>query len=103
MIADERELYELLGDEVVVDGITYRKRPYVVPGTFCWDGGPVGGIVSINWLNSVKKIVDQRNPWKGGVYSCKTFERAAICSRKHRKQAYEEAKKVVAAYEGALK
>lgn len=104
---DEREMYELLGDEVIVDGVTYRKRP-AAAGHPCWDGGPIGGIVFINWLNSVKRTVDERNPWKvyGGsstATSFKTFERAAIVARKYMRREYDEAKKTVAAYEEALK
>lgn len=101
MIADEREMYELIGDEVEVNGITYRKRPSFVPGFPCWDGGAAGGIVFINWLSSVKKTVDQRNPWRGDGMSCKTFERAAILAHKGQKRDYQQAKRTVEKYEAA--
>ena len=98
---DERALHDIEPDEVVINGITYRKRDYIVPGQPCWDGGPVGGVVSVHWLNSITGTVDKSNPWKGGGVSCKTFERAALRAAKQRKFEYEQARRVVEAYEAA--
>jgi len=98
---DERALYEIEPDEVVINGITYRKRPSSVPAFPCWDGGPLGGIVFVNWLSSIHKTVNTGNPWKGGGVSCKTFERAALRAAKQRKYEYEQAVRVVEAYEAA--
>ena len=100
---DEREMYELIPDEVIVNFDLYRKRPSVVPGFPCWDGGPVGGIVSVNWLSSVNKTVNRDNPWKGDGLSCKTFERAAILAHKGQKREYERAKRLVADYEAGVR
>jgi len=98
---DERALHDIEPDEVVINGITYRKRPSTVPAFPCWDGGPRGGIVFVNWLNSISRTVDKNNPWKGGGVGCKTFERAALRAAKQRKFEYEQAVRVVEAYEAA--
>ena len=104
---DERELYEITADEVVVDGITYRKRPSSSgPDLPCWDGGAVGGIVFVNWRDRTKRMVET-NPWKvyggGSSYGSgyKTFEKAASAAYKNQKREYEAAKKAVADYETA--
>jgi hypothetical protein len=107
LLIDEREMNEITPDEVVVAGITYRKRPST-PTHPCWDGGPVGGIVFVNWLSPTK--VDHAHPWRthGGVGTPgsrihRTFDAAAVKAQRDQRREYDEARKLVEAYEAARK
>lgn len=102
------ERFGKAGDQRTVNGIVYTVTEYN-PGNsrFCWDGGPLGGKVYINWLNRTAKLVDADHPWRGYVgggsmpTGFSTFERAAERLQRWKLHEYDCAKKLVAEYEAA--